>query len=287
MMKGTIAIKSDLTSISQSQATADYIRSLEVSHALRKSVIRSAISSLELHGGSVGLDAGCGIGLHLGMLSEAVGASGAVMGLDITVEFLNYARRTYAGSEYSQRMTFQLGSINALPYHDARYDWAVSIDCVGYGQENPLPALRELRRVLKPGGKLAVLFWSSQQLLPGYPLLEARLNATQDGMAPFRIRSAPASHPLRLAGRFRDAGFEDVSARTLAGTIHAPLSEALRMGLVDLFRMRWQNSVSELCSADQKLFHQLTDPESPDFILNLPDYCAFFTYSMFSGSVGS
>ncbi|MFZ5515927.1 MAG: class I SAM-dependent methyltransferase [Candidatus Zhuqueibacterota bacterium] len=258
-----------------------------MTHELRESVIHSAIRSLDLPPASVGLDAGCGIGLHLGMLSRAIGDSGVVAGLDITAEFLDYARQAYAASDFSRRMTFQSGSISALPFRDASFDWALSIDCVGYGLENPLPALRELRRVLKPGGTLAVLFWSSQQLFPGYPLLEARLNATRDGMAPFRREMSPATHPLRLAGRFQDAGFGDISVRTFAGTIHAPLSETLRIGLIALFRMRWQNSETELSSADQALFHKLTNPESPDFILNIPDYYAFFTYSMFSGAAGS
>lgn len=44
--------------------------------------------------------------------------------------------------------------------------------------EPPLQLLQGFRRTLKPGGLLLILIWSSQQLLPGYPRLEALLNAT-------------------------------------------------------------------------------------------------------------
>jgi demethylmenaquinone methyltransferase/2-methoxy-6-polyprenyl-1,4-benzoquinol methylase len=52
---------------------------------------------------------------------------------------------------------------------------------------------------------------------------------------------------------------------------------------VDLFDMRWPNVASELSSDDLAEFQRLCLPDSPDFILNSPDYYAFFTYTMFWG----
>lgn len=49
--------------------------------------------------------------------------------------------------------------------------------------------------------------------------------------------------------------------------------------------MRWGNPQSELTPQDFAEYQRLCRPESPDFILNLPDYYAFFTYSMFRGEV--
>ena len=49
--------------------------------------------------------------------------------------------------------------------------------------------------------------------------------------------------------------------------------------------MRWMGVESELTSEDFETYQRLGLPESPDFILNHPDYYAFFTYSMFHGRV--
>jgi len=48
--------------------------------------------------------------------------------------------------------------------------------------------------------------------------------------------------------------------------------------------MRWPNAAPELSADDLAEFQRLCLPDSPDFILNLPDYHAFFTYTMFWGN---
>ena len=145
--------------------------------------------------------------------------------------------------------------------------------------------VRELARVVKPVGLVVLLGWSSQQLLPGYPLLEARLNATASGIAPFVKGKRSELHFLRALGWFREAGFEEATAHTFVGDVHAPLSDDLRSALTSLFQMRWGEPQSELTQEDWAEYQRLCQPESPDFIPNLPDYYAFFTYSMFRGRV--
>jgi demethylmenaquinone methyltransferase/2-methoxy-6-polyprenyl-1,4-benzoquinol methylase len=195
------------------------------------------------------------------------------------------ARETAAKSPLSEYVSFREGSVSSLPFDDDAFDWAWSVDCVGYATPNPLPALRELTRVVRPGGTVAILLWSSQQLLPGYPLLEARLNATSLGIAPFSKGRRPESHFLRALGWFRDAGLEKLRARTFVGDVHAPLSDDVRTALLSLIEMRWGEPRSELSAEDWAEFQRICRPESPDFILNLPDYYAFFTYSLFCGKV--
>ena len=136
--------------------------------------------------------------------------------------------------------------MNKLPFDDDTFDWAWSVDCVGYAPIEPLPVVKELERVVKPGGSVAILAWSSEKLLPGYPLLEARLNATSAGIAPFAKGKKPESHFARALGWFRDAGLEECTARTFAGDAHAPLTDDLRSTLIALFEMRWPGVESEL-----------------------------------------
>ena len=219
------------------------------------------------------------------MLAEAVAPAGHVTGIDISPEFLIRAKEMAKKSSLSEQVSFQEGNVNKLPFGDDTFDWVWSVDCAGYPPWEPLLLLKELARVVKPGGSVAILAWSSQQLLPGYPLLEAKLNATSLGIAPLTKGERPGLHFLRALGWFRDAGFEDTTAQSFVGDIHTPLSDDIRSALISLFEMRWGEPQSELSPEDWVEYQRLCQPKSPDFILNLPDYYAFFTYSMFRGKV--
>ena len=271
--------------------TGDYIRRLSVSNPLIEPTVRSAIQALQLPLGSRGLDAGCGIGLQALLLAEAVGSNGHVTGLDISPEFLLHGEEIVKKSGLSGQISFREGDVRELPFDDGAFDWAWSSSCVGYAPLEPLPLVKELARVVKPGGSVAIFAWSSEKLLPGYPLLEARLNATSSGIAPFVKGKRPELHFLRALGWFRDAGLEELTARTFAGDAYAPLGDDLRRALTALFEMRWPGAESELTQEDADGNHpwaeyrRLCLPESPEFILDHPDYYAFFTCSMFWGRV--
>jgi demethylmenaquinone methyltransferase/2-methoxy-6-polyprenyl-1,4-benzoquinol methylase len=256
-----------------------------VSNPLREPALRSAIQALQLPSGSRGLDAGCGIGLQALLLAEAVGPAGHITGLDLSPEFLAFAKDIVQKAGLSERISFREGDVNKLPFDDDAFDWAWSADCVGYAPMEPLPLVKELARVVRPGGSVAILAWSSEKLLPGHPLLEARLNATSSGIAPFVKGKRPESHFLRALGWFRDAGLKELTARTFAGDAHAPLTDELRNALIALFEMRWPGVESELTREESAEYQRLCLPESPDFILDHSDYYAFFTYSMFHGKV--
>ncbi len=265
--------------------TERYAYLLSVSNPLRAPVVRAAIQALRLPMGSCGLDAGCGIGLQAQLLAEAVGPSGRVTGLDVSSAFLAYAEEMAKKAGLAGRISFQSGDVRELPFDDDSFDWAWSADCVGYAPLEPLPLLKELARVVKPGGAVAILAWSSEKLLPGYPLLEAHLGATSVGMAPFAKEKRPELHFMRALGWFRGANLREPTARTFAGDACAPLTADLRSALVALLQMRWAGVEPELAPEDQAAYRRLCLPDSPDFILDHPDYCAFFTYSMFYGRV--
>jgi len=265
--------------------TSAYIKRLQEIHPLREPTLKEIINSLDLPEKSKGLDAGCGIGLPALILAEAIGKDGHVIGLDMIPEFLAYAKTSVKKSGFSQQVSFKEGSISKLSFGNDTFDWAWSADCVGYAPGDPLPLIKELVRVVKPGGIIAILTWSSQQLLPGYPQLEARLNTTASGIAPFVKGMKPEYHYFRLLGWFRKAGLEETCGKTFAESIYAPLSIEIQTGLISLIKMRWTNLKSALSKEDWEKYQRLTQPESPNFILNLPDYYAFFTYSLFCGNV--
>jgi ubiquinone/menaquinone biosynthesis C-methylase UbiE len=263
----------------------DLAEMLRVSNPLREAALRAAVQALQLPVGSRGLDAGCGIGQPALLLAEAVGPAGHVTGLDLLPELLVYAEEIAERAGLSERISFRQGDVRELPFDDGTFDWVWSVDCVGYAPLEPLPLIKKITRVVKPGGVVAILAWSSEKLLPGYPLLEARLSATSDGIAPFTESERPELHFLRALGWFRDAGLEELTARTFASEAHAPLTEDLRSALIALFEMRWPEVEPELTPEDRAEYQRLCLPESADFIVDHPDYYAFFTHSMFSGRV--
>jgi demethylmenaquinone methyltransferase/2-methoxy-6-polyprenyl-1,4-benzoquinol methylase len=147
------------------------------------------------------------------------------------------------------------------------------------------PLLQELLRVVKPGGDVVLLGWSSQQLLPGYPLLEARLNATCSGYTPFFKEQRPEVNFMRALTVFRNAGLEEVTSRTFVGDVRAPLQSGERTGLASLFQMLWSTPQPGTSAEDLAEYKRLCTPGSTEFILDIPDYYAFFTYTMFCGRV--
>jgi ubiquinone/menaquinone biosynthesis C-methylase UbiE len=265
--------------------TDSYMRSLLLANPLREPTLRTTIETIQLPLGSRGLDAGCGIGLQCMLLAEAVGITGHVTGLDISPEFLNRGRELVKEAGLSGRISFQQGDVGNIPFDDRTFDWAWSADCIGYGPWEPLPLLKELARVVKPGGIVAISGWSSENLLPGYPRLEARLRATSGGIAPFIHGKNPETHFLRALGWFREIGLMEPDAKVFANSFYAPLSREIRNALVDLFNMRWLDVEIELSSDDLSEFRRLCHPDSSDFILNLSDYYAFFTHTLFWGKI--
>lgn len=265
--------------------TAAYIQRLLQANPLREPVLRSAIQALQLPAGSCGLDIGCGIGLQELLLAEAVGREGHVTGTDIMPEFLAYGEKLAAQADLSERITFREGDLNRLPFEADSFDWAWSADCVGYPAGELIPILKEMMRVVRPGGSVILLAWSSQQVLPGYPLLEARLNATCSAYLPFLKGKPPEENFLQAARWFQEVGLEEVHAQTFVGTVQAPLSPGERTALISLFDMLWGQPQPEVSPEDWKEYQRLCKPGSPDLILDLPGYHAFFTYSMFRGKL--
>jgi demethylmenaquinone methyltransferase/2-methoxy-6-polyprenyl-1,4-benzoquinol methylase len=258
---------------------------LEGTNPLREPALRAAIDALHLPRGSRGLDIGCGIGDQAILLAAALGPHGHVTGLDISWPLLDHAHRKASQSAQAGRIAFQQGDMRFLPCAQAAFDWAWSVDCVGYPAGELLPILNGVCRVVRPGGVVALLGWTSQQLLPGHEMLEARLNANCSPYTPFLDGQVPLAHFQRAMHWFKQAGLAEAICTTLVGQLQAPMRPEIRHGLTLLFEMLWGGSIAQASRPDREEYLRLCSPSSPDFIVDLPEYCGFFTYTMFSGKV--
>jgi demethylmenaquinone methyltransferase / 2-methoxy-6-polyprenyl-1,4-benzoquinol methylase len=166
------------------------------------------------------LDAACGTG---DLAIEASRAGARVVGLDFSGAMLERARRKAPELEWLQ------GDLLALPFEDGEFDAAT----VGFGIRNVADleaGLRELRRVVRPGGRLGVLEITRPTgfMRPFYSLWFDRVVPLLGRMLPggeaytylpASVRRFPG--PEELAAAMRAAGFDDVRYRLFAGGIVA------------------------------------------------------------------
>jgi demethylmenaquinone methyltransferase/2-methoxy-6-polyprenyl-1,4-benzoquinol methylase len=167
------------------------------------------------------LDAACGTG-DFAVADLRAGAA-RVVGLDFSERMLERARRK------EPRVEWVRGDMLALPFAEETFDAAT----VGFGVRNVADlelALHELRRVLRPGGRVAILEITKPRgpLRPFYSLWFDRVvpllgRALPGGSAytylPASVKRFPTAE--ELAALMRAAGFADVRFRLLAGSIVA------------------------------------------------------------------
>lgn len=269
-----------------SNTESDYARSLRLSFLLLEKPVTNSINALKLKPGSAGLDLGCGNGQYTILLSRAVGPQGRVTGLDSSTEFLAIAKKSAAEAGLSDCIDFQAGTLSRLPFADDTFDWLWCKDTFYPGAviADPAAELQELIRVVKPGGRIAMLFWSSQVLLPGYAQLEARLMRALAETTHY-MNVAPEKHFLRAKGWMQKAGLKDISAESFAADIRTPLSAELIEAVQDCWRMFFDPLKAYVDKKDWDLLQRLSDSQSEDCLIDRPDYYCLLTYSMFVGRV--
>lgn len=169
------------------------------------------------------VDVGCGFGDTAILLAERVGPSGRVLGLDCCDTFLEYGRRDAAAAG--------LGNVEFVEADVQRYPFAGEFDfCFSrFGTqffENPVAALRNMRRSLRPGGTMTMIVWRSlgenpwlavpKQVVLGF-LPPPGEDARTCGPGPFSMADPEVVRAqLRIAG-YEDASFEQIDAPLLVG----------------------------------------------------------------------
>ena len=188
---------------------------------------RRATARAVVRPGDLVLDACCGTG---DLAVEAARAGGRVTGVDFSERMLERARRKAPELEWVRADAL------ALPFDDAGFAAAT----VGFGVRNLEGlerGLRELRRVLRPGGRVGIL-----EITQPSGLLRPFYRAWFDGVVPLLGKVLPGGAaytylpasvrrfpgPAELAALMRDAGFADVRWRLFAGGI-----VALHIGIAD------------------------------------------------------
>lgn len=162
----------------------------------------AAVANLALRPGDRVLDAGCGTGRALTPLRAAVGPSGVVAGIDLTPAMLQAAAR--AGRDRAGRLL--LADVAALPLRSASMDAVFAAGLIAH-LPKPSENLRELVRVVRPGGMLALF----------HPIGRAALAVRQGRqITPDDLRAEANLGPLLARAGWRMTSYVDEDARFLA-----------------------------------------------------------------------
>jgi len=187
----------------------------------------NALASLQ--SGEVVLDLGSGGGFDVFIASKKVGPTGRAIGVDMTAEMLVKARKnaqSHFGTTGLENVEFRLGEIEHLPVADASVDVVIS-NCVINLSPDKAQVWREMARVLKPGGRVAV---SDLALLKPLPrsILE-----TVEALIGCVAGAVPVTETARMA---EEAGLTDIVLNPKSGYVD---------GMVD-----WQDPLYQRIIAD-------------------------------------
>ncbi len=165
------------------------------------------------------LDVGCGTGVLTRELPRCVGRTGSVTGFDLSQSMLDVARMHCPG------VSLQQGNVTELPFDDACFDVVVSAFMLMF-VESPAQAIAEMRRVLRPGGRLVIGVWRGLDDNATYgALVKVSRGILDDGSAesiawPFSMGDAGALEKV-----FAAAQVGHVSITACEGTARFPSLE--------------------------------------------------------------
>jgi ubiquinone/menaquinone biosynthesis C-methylase UbiE len=125
---------------------------------------RNTINRLDLKPGALVLDVCCGSGASALPAAKVVGNAGHVTGIDLAEKLLNLAR-VKAKNKNLNNVEFRLGDMLDTGFDDASFDAVVCVFGIFFVPDIAA-AIRELWRVLRPGGKLAITTWGSDFFEP-------------------------------------------------------------------------------------------------------------------------
>jgi len=166
---------------------------------------RALYRALRLRPGAHILDAGCGTGIDVATLAPRVQPGGSVHGMDRSERMVALARQRHSETPGAE---FSVGNVSAMPFREAQFDATFAMRTIQYLDE-PLTALREMARVTRSDGRVAVVEGAMSVMDLPLPELADRIMAEAWG-----VRSN--SFAAQLYRLLREAGLARVRVLPVA-----------------------------------------------------------------------
>ncbi len=122
---------------------------------------RWAISFLDVQPTDHMLDVGCGGGMAIQLIAR-IAIEGFVAGVDYSEEMVQQARKRNSAAVWAGRVEIKHGNVVALPYNDESFDKVIAVETF-YFWPDPVANLKEVHRILKPGGLVALAMEGSTE----------------------------------------------------------------------------------------------------------------------------
>ncbi|MDA0302497.1 MAG: methyltransferase domain-containing protein, partial [Chloroflexi bacterium] len=180
------------------------------------SFVDHAVERAAVGPGSSLLDVACGTGFVARRASAVVGDSGRVVGLDLNAGMLSMARR--ATIDLPFRFEWAEASAQQIPYESGEFDAVICQQGLQFLPDRTA-AIAEMARVLRPGGRLVVTFFTP---LGGQPYFRAQLAALERLLGNAYLTHAFACSSDEVAAEFTSAGLEDVEVEEFVGELLTP-----------------------------------------------------------------
>jgi ubiquinone/menaquinone biosynthesis C-methylase UbiE len=209
-------------------------------------VTEALIEDAHVSRGSAVLDVATGPGEPALGIAEFVGSEGKVVGIDVVAEMVEAGRRE-AGRRKLHNVSFAVAPADALPNAEGSFDAVVSRFGIMFFPA-PVLAIREMLRVLKPGGRMALAVWHFAERNPFHYTLSRAVERYVDSPAP--AEDAPDAFRYAAPGKLRavlsEAGAADVSERLLKFSIRAQVSLEEFWTLRSEMTERLRNAIAKL-----------------------------------------
>jgi ubiquinone/menaquinone biosynthesis C-methylase UbiE len=184
--------------------------------------------------GSRVLDVACGTGIVARKAASLIGTAGTVAGVDASEAMLRGARR-FASRQERPAIAWHQGDVTCLPLDTAAYDVVLCQQGLQFFPDRPA-ALREMRRVMVLGGRLALSVWRALDRIPLFTVLADVLGRYFGSEATSVVyASSSLSDRETLRTLLRDAGFRDIHIRVEAMVARYPSLAEFLPGYLSVF----------------------------------------------------
>ena len=263
----------------------DYADELRALHEAYSSEFQTCVGTLQIPPGASIIDVPCGDGFFTACLARLLKPDDLLIAADLSRAYLDEAERTVAGIADSPRLRFIEADAYQLPFDDATFDVVWCAQSM-ISLPDPVKALQEFYRVLKPQGRVAVLENDElHHVLFDWPVeLELEIGTAMRKASRETFGSRHKLFATRnLQTMFRKAGFDPLHRQTFAADRHAPFPPATRAYLeYHLARVRRLTSPQISVEIREEL-DSYTVPGSSEFLLDQKDTSATYIWTLSVG----